>query len=366
MLKRLILHVGTEKTGTTSIQAFLSENRQNLEREGWAIPGTLGDRSNRRLAFLCMDEEIVDEFVRRNFLLDPVRRRTAAMRWKASFLAEIDSKPDMNWIVSSEHLSSRLFREEELSRLKDLFAHRFDVIEVLLYIRNPIEATLSLLSTVVKNGGSVGDLPQPGGDIGNQFGFLHVCDHRQTIQRWDRVFPDRVRVRLFARDTFVGGDLLSDFATQCGFSLGSQFVIPSVANESLTNTGVQLFAAINRRLPAFVDDRPSAARGDLQDWMARHFTASAKAKLSPEMVAEYEDAFRESNEWVRARFFPERESLFPSTVAESTVADSNAMDVEAIADLIVELWQAKRRGEGSSRVAGHVRKLIQKLADRVR
>lgn len=35
---RLVLHFGMPKTGTTSLQRFLAENRKQLENYGWTYP----------------------------------------------------------------------------------------------------------------------------------------------------------------------------------------------------------------------------------------------------------------------------------------------------------------------------------------
>ncbi|QEW23930.1 hypothetical protein LA6_006168 (plasmid) [Marinibacterium anthonyi] len=35
---KIVLHIGTNKTGTSSLQAFLALNRDNLAREGWVYP----------------------------------------------------------------------------------------------------------------------------------------------------------------------------------------------------------------------------------------------------------------------------------------------------------------------------------------
>jgi hypothetical protein len=48
-MKRAILHIGTEKTGTTSIQKFLYENRIKLGASGMLFPASAGFISNQNL-----------------------------------------------------------------------------------------------------------------------------------------------------------------------------------------------------------------------------------------------------------------------------------------------------------------------------
>lgn len=59
MSKKLILHIGTEKTGTTSIQKFLNLNKDELLNEGIFYPmGTCGTDNypnHRKLATACFN-----------------------------------------------------------------------------------------------------------------------------------------------------------------------------------------------------------------------------------------------------------------------------------------------------------------------
>jgi len=48
-MKKAILHIGTEKTGTTSIQLYLYENRARLARQGYLFPETCDYLSSRKL-----------------------------------------------------------------------------------------------------------------------------------------------------------------------------------------------------------------------------------------------------------------------------------------------------------------------------
>ena len=41
MKNTLLLHIGTPKTGTTALQKFLSENSEELKKQGWDFPDML-------------------------------------------------------------------------------------------------------------------------------------------------------------------------------------------------------------------------------------------------------------------------------------------------------------------------------------
>ena len=160
-MKRLVLHIGTEKTGTTSIQHFLHANREGLARDGWLLPLSLGEPDQRRLAVICNDETFTDAYMRRNALVTPEARATACARWTTAFEREIQASAAPNVVISSEHLSSRLFTDSEMERLRNFLTPWFDPIDVVVVLRDPVDAALSLLSTQVQVGDPNGSLPEP-------------------------------------------------------------------------------------------------------------------------------------------------------------------------------------------------------------
>ena len=45
-MARLVLHIGTKKTGSTLIQALLAQNRDRLSSNGWSYPDFLQKRND--------------------------------------------------------------------------------------------------------------------------------------------------------------------------------------------------------------------------------------------------------------------------------------------------------------------------------
>ena len=61
----LVLHIGTEKTGTTSIQEFLKKNRDKLRKKGVYIPQSpmVGNGNHRWIPSLANNDDFSDDFV---------------------------------------------------------------------------------------------------------------------------------------------------------------------------------------------------------------------------------------------------------------------------------------------------------------
>lgn len=352
--RELILHIGTEKTGTTSIQEFLAGNRDALLRKGIFVPRSLGEPAQRRLAVIANDDDFVDGFILREGLAERAVRVRTREKWRRKFVAEVERSAASRWIISSEHLSSRLFRPTEMQRLHDLLTPLFSRITVLVYLRDPLDAAVSLLSTKIKCGATTPRLPAPPTDSAacDDRSWPSVCHHRETLERWSAAFGECLSVRLFAPDTLEGGNILRDFRHAAQIPDDPEYALPPRHNESLSRAGIELLARVNRRVPVFVDDAVHGPRGDLVAWFERHLSQQVRYTPSAREVADYDAAFRDSNEWVRQKYFPERTRLFAprrESLAPETTFDAAAVD--ALAEMVSALWLERSAYQAQARRA---------------
>ena len=59
---RLLLHIGTEKTGTTTIQHFCTDHRRELLAQGILYPRSLGGPGHKRFAGALLPESLRKDF----------------------------------------------------------------------------------------------------------------------------------------------------------------------------------------------------------------------------------------------------------------------------------------------------------------
>lgn len=309
-MRRLILHIGTEKTGTSSIQRFLSLHGRRLAGLGIRTPASLADPAGNHswLPLLAYDPGREDDLSRRWLNPQHDRQQQIAARL-ALFRRELEQGGDATWIISSEHLQSRLTTAEEIARLRQLLEPLFREIRLLLYIRQPIATAVSLWSTAVQCGHPYARLPDPA-----QPYWHNLCDHASTIQRWSAAFPDRpLQVRLFQRGDLRDGDVISDFAEAAGIDSARHWPRPRRENPTLSHRGILLCAELNRRMPRPDDGRPCR----LVSLIARATAALPGYQASPEEERAYEERFEASGEWVRANRFPGRQRLWDAGAGAS-------------------------------------------------
>ncbi len=342
-MAKLVLHIGTAKTGSKSIQTFLADNRLALRRQNILVPHFLGAGINHRwLVFLAQDPEQVDAFSIREGLGDCSERRS---RRRIEKLAELKQQvvlhPATTWIVSSEHLQSRL-GAGEIRRLKDLLDPLFEEIRILIYLRHPLHTAVSSWSTKVKNGIGSPILQAPET-------FAHLCAHQPILERWLEVFArDQFCVRLFQAEDFFGGDLLHDFCHAAGIRLEPTLLIPERQNAALSHLAIKVLEHLKLMASSRLGDRHSPLFrqrwSEIVRLASQHLSAFPTYVASDSEAALYADYYRHSEQWVQQTFFRHKSALWARGVPQSRADDDPRFqpqlspEEEAIVAMLLDLW----------------------------
>lgn len=133
----LHLHIGLEKTGTTSIQAFLSGNRAALARDGVFVPRSAGDENHKLLAAHAFEAGSRDvAVVSAGVGPDPDEVAAFRARVARNLSAEIEAAAASASVavISSEDYS-RLFQPAEVARALDLLRPLAERLHVVAFLR---------------------------------------------------------------------------------------------------------------------------------------------------------------------------------------------------------------------------------------
>jgi len=252
---RLTLHIGTEKTATTTIQHFLLHNQDQLKKHAIALSAVAGRGNNRRLAAYCQPRDGQDDFWAHHNLRTVDERDQFFDGFEADLAAEIAQAATWadHMVLSSEHFHSRLRDVAAIQRLHDVLAPHFSDIRVLCYVREQAATAQSLYSTAIKAGVAA-----------NFDRFMGQCtpaspryNYLATGQSWASVFGhDAVEFRLFLRDKFKQGDICSDFLDAVDPALDPDGFarLDRDQNESLGAFGIQLGLINNQVNPRYRPD----------------------------------------------------------------------------------------------------------------
>lgn len=306
---KAIVHIGTEKTGTTSIQNFLYQNRKKLRKSGFHFLQCAGHKNNRALPAYCLNDSRPDDFFR-DLGLTALEDR---IRYKEQFIKEFEKelatlpKHTQAVVISSEHFHSRIRTEEEMDNVYKLLSAYFDDIEIVCYLRDQVSTCTSYYSTALKSGNpsSFSEFIERCKPGNYYFNYLDV------LANWERCFGfDALTVALFSRQHFVNNDLLDDFTSKLSPDLvGRLDKNVDVENESLTPVGQALARAVNVAFPVRstrVELEP--LRNQCREYINSHHKGKGR-QLTPRSQQEIHEAFREVNELLRIKFFPDEETI---------------------------------------------------------
>ena len=150
-LERIFLHVGVEKTGTTTLQVAMALNRLLLRQSGYIIPpGLVGSPSYHiGLALFAANPDAVPEL-----------RRVARLTTDAAYSAFLENYPNQiareltkaschTAVLSNEHCSSRLGTVTEIAKLHQILSGLARDCRVIIYLRRQDEVVASKAHPVV-------------------------------------------------------------------------------------------------------------------------------------------------------------------------------------------------------------------------
>jgi len=338
-MRKLFIHIGTEKTGTTTLQKFLLLNRELLKENNFYIPEVYYDGLNHRyITSFCQKK--IDDFLLKLNIFNEKQKKLFVEKTKKLFYEEFSKlSNDVNVIISSEHFHSRYKTVEEIKCIKNLFKDLFDEINIVVYLRNQVDMLQSYYSTALKGGMYYKSID----DFINQElkGNRNYYDYNNLLSLWSVVFgEENLKVRIVDKKEFIDNNLINDFLYTISPTLYENikniYKIPSNLNESINNEGELLLKLINKNLKFKNLDMNSY----LED-INRRVSNNCKGKLhllDKNMATIIINEFKESNEMVRKKYFKDKENLFEIDLNKYKKIEPNIPKcvVKSFEDLILE------------------------------
>jgi hypothetical protein len=234
----LVLHIGSGKTGTSSIQYFLHRNRARLAELGHLYPQTPGRARHTRLGlYIKPDEDLVNtpSWHRQGFTSPKVFRRT----FRRQLFREIKESGQPRVLFSDEALYAS--SDKALARLSRFAGRIAKSRKLVVYLRRQDDHLVSRYQQVVKTGETKrlaewAESPD-----------VKTYDYYDRLRTWARLLgPDEFVVRRFERDRFVDRSLYQDFLDAVGIPARADELTPAeMRNESLDAESVELLRILN-------------------------------------------------------------------------------------------------------------------------
>lgn len=209
-LKTIFLHIGIPKTGSTSIQKMLSDNRGTLRQQGYFYPA-LGGFASHYLAYYF-------GFGAKNKISEFNQQKTRDEH--NSFIKDrIHLQINENIILSSEAFSSIRTKEviSKLAEIKKFFPGYCFVI--IVYLRRQDHFIESSFNQRTKTGYKEYNIYEYA-DTGN-------FDWYEMLSCYSNVFgKENIHVKPFEKTTFSEHGLYHDFLNNLGITDHNRFIFP--------------------------------------------------------------------------------------------------------------------------------------------
>ncbi|MEC7760736.1 MAG: hypothetical protein VX874_02335 [Pseudomonadota bacterium] len=227
-MRRVILHIGLPKTGSSSIQASLSgvdTGDVRVVRFGETL------FHNVALATLLSDDPAgMRQHLNRGHSPAEVAARRA--RWDAAFGAEL-ARPTPTLVLSAEVISNA--GPAKLHALADRIEASGRRLELFAYVREPIGLYASALQQRLK---LFDRLPRD----------FDPFQYRKRLEPWlDRLPRDQITLRDFVPEALTGRSPVQDFAAHCG--IPPEAFTEKRRNESLNAEVTKLLWIFNDAMP---------------------------------------------------------------------------------------------------------------------
>ena len=342
--KNCILHIGTEKTGTSAVQNFCALNRKALMKDDGVYYSTLGGLGSQwELAAAAHDVPWTNPDLSRVFNISNVEdQANYRARLKQRLNEEFTKKGAScdTLFVSSEHFHSRLNTVESISFLRDFLSQWAEEIKVLVYFRRQDRVAVSLQSTKIKSASKDADMTFPPG-TGQS---LRYYNYDALYERWASVLgAENIIARIYQEASASTDGTVGDVLALLNIDPEKKKKPSRRINASLSRPAFYFLQELNKQLPKIVDGKLDPLAGQIINDVSELFPG--KHHLAARTDAqEFVERFSECNERLRQLAFPERdEPLFDSDYSEYPESlDAVGLTTEEAVAIAIELSRRAR------------------------
>lgn len=326
------MHIGTEKTGTTTLQKTFFKNYDLLKEHGILYPKSFG--ISNHVGF-CVCFQSIASKSELNAVVNAGMEEQEILQYKQRTLQRLkkeilESNCD-TVTISNEHLHSRITSENEVREIKNWLQEIFgDEIYIVCYLRKQSELAVSHFSTAIKSGSTDSVLSLP---IGAK---PHYYDYKKMLEMWEKYFP-HIICKEYNLDKLRNRDIVDDFLLLLHIDLNNDdFQSIQNANVSLDGKAIEVLALLNQEIPLLKEDKINPER----EYLVRFFEkipVKKKLTVNSQQLQAFQKQFDSDNRYI-AKKFCKSERLFDTFVSKSENY-TFGLEKEDVAYVFSELWK---------------------------
>ena len=232
----LFLHIGTEKTGTSSIQRFLVNNIDKLKKKKIHFSKLIDYPNNRHLVEMFIGHsDRNDSYHLRHKFFKADDKKIFLLNLKSKFEKEImqESLVSNKMIITSEHFHSLLKDIDQIKSLKKFLNKFFNKIKIICYFREQGKLAISYYSTTLKGGSqlTLKDFIEKRVNINDPY-----FNYYEFLKKWSDVFgKENIMPSIFEFEQSDDEILIADFLKK----IDSKLIITEFIKKNLKiNTAI--------------------------------------------------------------------------------------------------------------------------------
>jgi hypothetical protein len=302
-IKQLILHIGTKKTGSSSIQQSLGKSRLALHKYNIHYPNIRP--FNHLVTFLpIFIENPGKAFNFRKSLKSSKNKHSKVMRYRNTWVYEIEDCTKDYFIISAEGLTGANFTIDAIKVLQAFVERYFKEVTIIAYVRHYDQWIPSQIQQAIKNGNfnlKFDEVVQ----------LLMRCppgmSYQNSLEKWIKVFGrEKLVVRPFDPKVFYKGSLLADFLHFSKLPVDADLIPEIRSNDSIGKHAVTFLQKYNQIYPVFINNSVNKDRGLARkvtpDYLYRDLASDEKFKLELVYTPEQAKGFNEEIDFVNQFF----------------------------------------------------------------
>lgn len=347
-MKKIFLHIGMPKTGTTAIQKFCEDNREFLAAHDISYPEVETEPKH-----ICLDRAgNAFKLLANNGTVEKTVKRVVGI---------INHQKEDNIILSTEVFWEWIAKSDYhiyvISKLRDVGIE----VNVIAYLRRQVDWVEAAWLQNVKHMNLCMSLYDYMSHPDMYDSYLNI---ERILDKLEKVVGfGRMHVRVYEREQLDGGDVVIDFFKNI-FNMDIKNVYKSIAHEDV-NSSIDIRTALIKKIINRTGYSSETLRQTFQKALVNstQYNASRYGKekaslLSQDEIFRYMELFRDSNRRVAEKYF-HREKLFfesyrPSTQdVEILLGDVIYIFGSAISQLYENIQQIEQYRETS--LQNHIR-----------
>ncbi|OSP52935.1 hypothetical protein [Pseudoruegeria sp. SK021] len=258
-MQKLILHIGTQKTGTSAIQEVCSENRDLLLKQGinYSLFGRGPIDTPAHHAHHILSHKWAP-----GWLSGRIEAETTDQVWN-KFIASLEKHSTCHTtVISSEHFyKAGVMMPQAIQTLSDELDGKADTT-VVVYFRRPDTFSLSNWAHGIK---TQKNFAMSFEDYCKSDGLNALLSYQKNLEVWRKAFgAENVVPKIFNKRYFKDGDIVRDFLSIAGGHVTSEFRDVGSVNVSLSPFTLNALSCLDRsniqNLGKFIDTIDSFVR----------------------------------------------------------------------------------------------------------